>query len=39
MNRFHVRVSVKDLDESIRFFSILFGAKPSATKAAPGGCG
>lgn len=32
MNRFHVHVSVKDLDESIRFYSKLFGAEPSITK-------
>lgn len=32
MNRFHVHVSVKDLDESIRFYSKLFGAEPSMIK-------
>lgn len=32
MNRFHVHVSVKDLDESIRFYSSLFGAAPSVSK-------
>lgn len=32
MNRFHVHVSVKDLDESIRFYSKLFGVSPSVTK-------
>ena len=32
MNRFHVHVSVKDLDESIRFYSGLFGVAPSVTK-------
>ena len=32
MNRFHVHVSVKDLDESIRFYSSLFGTPPSVTK-------
>lgn len=32
MNRFHVHVSVKDLDESIRFYSKLFGAEPSIAK-------
>lgn len=32
MNRFHVHVSVKDLDESIRFYSNLFGTPPSVTK-------
>ena len=29
MKRFHVHVSVKDLEESIRFYSTLFAAKPS----------
>lgn len=33
MNRFHVHVSVKELDESIRFYTNLFGVKPSVTKA------
>jgi catechol 2,3-dioxygenase-like lactoylglutathione lyase family enzyme len=32
MNRFHVHVTVKDLDESIRFYSNLFGTGPSVTK-------
>jgi catechol 2,3-dioxygenase-like lactoylglutathione lyase family enzyme len=32
MKRFHVHVSVKDLPESIRFYSKLFGAEPSVTK-------
>lgn len=32
MNRFHVHVSVKDLSESIRFYSKLFGTEPSITK-------
>lgn len=32
MNRFHVHVSVKDLDESIRFYSRLFGVEPSVAK-------
>ena len=32
MNRFHVHVSVKDLDESIGFYSKLFGSEPSVTK-------
>lgn len=32
MNRFHVHVSVKDLDESIGFYSKLFGAQPSVTQ-------
>ena len=29
MKRFHVHVGVRDLDESIRFYSGLFGAEPS----------
>ena len=29
MKRFHVHVSVKDLDESIRFYSTLFDAEPT----------
>jgi catechol 2,3-dioxygenase-like lactoylglutathione lyase family enzyme len=29
MKRFHVHVSVKDLDESVRFYSRLFGAQPT----------
>lgn len=32
MKRFHVHVSVKDLDESIRFYTSLFGAPPSVAK-------
>jgi catechol 2,3-dioxygenase-like lactoylglutathione lyase family enzyme len=28
----HVHVGVKDLDQSIRFYSILFGAEPAVTK-------
>lgn len=32
MNRFHVHISVKNLDESIRFYSKLFGAEPSVSK-------
>lgn len=32
MNRFHVHVSVKALDESIAFYSKLFGTGPSVTK-------
>ena len=32
MKRFHVHVSVDDLDENIRFYSSLFGAQPSVTK-------
>jgi catechol 2,3-dioxygenase-like lactoylglutathione lyase family enzyme len=33
MKRFHVHVSVKNLEESIGFYSKLFGAQPSVTKA------
>ena len=29
MKRFHLHVSVKDLDESIRFYSTLFAAEPT----------
>lgn len=32
MKRFHVHVSVTNLDESIRFYSGLFGAQPSVIK-------
>lgn len=32
MKRFHVHVSVKDLSDSIRFYSALFGAEPSVAK-------
>ena len=32
MKRFHVHVSVKSLDESIRFYSTLFGTAPSVEK-------
>jgi catechol 2,3-dioxygenase-like lactoylglutathione lyase family enzyme len=32
MKRFHVHVSVRDLDESIRFYSGLFGRGPVVTK-------
>jgi len=32
MKRFHVHVSVRDLDESIRFYSTLFGETPSVEK-------
>jgi catechol 2,3-dioxygenase-like lactoylglutathione lyase family enzyme len=32
MKRFHVHVSVKNLDESIRFYSTLFGTAPSVEK-------
>lgn len=33
MKRFHVHVGVADLDASIAFYSGLFGAEPSVTKA------
>jgi catechol 2,3-dioxygenase-like lactoylglutathione lyase family enzyme len=32
MKRMHVHVGVKDLDQSIRFYSTLFGAEPTVTK-------
>ena len=32
MKRFHVHVGVSDLDQSIAFYSSLFGAAPSVTK-------
>lgn len=32
MKRFHVHVGVKDLDQSIQFYSSLFGQKPSKQK-------
>jgi len=32
MKRFHVHVAVSDLDQSIRFYSTLFGADPAVTK-------
>ncbi len=32
MKRFHVHVAVADLDESIRFYSMLFGAAPAVRK-------
>ena len=32
MKRFHVHVGVADLDQSIRFYSRLFGAEPSVRK-------
>jgi len=32
MKRFHVHVSVRDLEQSIRFYSTLFGAEPAVTK-------
>jgi catechol 2,3-dioxygenase-like lactoylglutathione lyase family enzyme len=33
MKRFHVHVAVSDLEQSIRFYSALFGAEPSVKKA------
>ena len=32
MKRFHVHVAVPDLQESIRFYSTMFGAEPAVTK-------
>lgn len=32
MKRFHVHVAVGNLDESIRFYSAMFGTQPSVTK-------
>jgi len=32
MKRFHVNVSVKDIDEGIRFYSALFAAEPAVRK-------
>src|SRR6185295_12217554 len=32
MQRFHVHVAVRDLKQSIRFYSALFGAQPSVEK-------
>jgi catechol 2,3-dioxygenase-like lactoylglutathione lyase family enzyme len=32
MNRLHVHVAVRDIDESIRFYSRLFNAEPTVTK-------
>ena len=32
MKRFHVHVSVKDLNESIRFYSTMFGQEPAVQK-------
>ena len=33
MKRFHVHVAVPDLAESVRFYSTLFGAEPTVTRA------
>lgn len=32
MKRFHVHVSVGDLNESVRFYSTLFGSEPTVLK-------
>jgi catechol 2,3-dioxygenase-like lactoylglutathione lyase family enzyme len=32
MKRFHVHVAVKDLRDSIRFYSAMFGSEPTVTK-------
>jgi catechol 2,3-dioxygenase-like lactoylglutathione lyase family enzyme len=32
MKRFHVHVAVRDLDDSVRFYSTIFGAAPSVHK-------
>jgi len=32
MKRFHVHVSVSDLQKSIRFYSSMFGAQPTVAK-------
>ena len=32
MKRFHVHVGVKDLDQSVKFYSTLFGQEPSKVK-------
>lgn len=32
MKRLHVHVGVNDLDQSVRFYSTLFGAEPTVTK-------
>ena len=32
MSRFHIHISVSDLDESIRFYSAVFGAQPTVAK-------
>ncbi len=33
MNRMHIHVGVEDLDQSIKFYSTLFGAEPTKVKA------
>ena len=32
MKRFHVHVAVKDLEQSVRFYSTMFGAAPTVQK-------
>ena len=32
MKRFHVHVSVADLEQSVRFYSLLFGVRPTVTQ-------
>ncbi len=32
MKRFHAHVAVPNLDESVRFYSTLFGAEPAVRK-------
>ncbi len=38
MKRFHVHLSVRDLSQSIRFYSSLFGAEPAPAKAEAAAC-
>lgn len=32
MNRLHIHIAVEDLDQSVRFYTTLLGAKPNVTK-------
>ena len=32
MKRFHVHVAVRDLEQSVRFYSAMFGSEPTVTK-------
>ncbi|NOY84754.1 MAG: glyoxalase/bleomycin resistance/dioxygenase family protein, partial [Nitrospirae bacterium] len=32
MKRFHIHIGVKNLNESIQFYSALFGAEPTKSK-------
>jgi catechol 2,3-dioxygenase-like lactoylglutathione lyase family enzyme len=32
MKRFHVNMTVRDLEQSVRFYSVLFGAEPTVLK-------